>query len=135
MTDNDATQMRQDDAAKQLRTMLDERGVKWRKWIYGNIDLGTVFSASGIEWIALWNPEINKLSITNYKTDLTPEQVIDATVAQDLFIHKSGMNEQTRPNCGRRVIDQDARDLRDAIASDDGKRYSMSEVMEMMETE
>ena len=30
-------------------------------------------------------------------------------------------------------VDQDARDLRDAIANDDGKRYSMSEVMEMME--
>lgn len=37
------------------------------------------------------------------------------------------------PNCGRKVIDQDAQDLLDAIASDDGMRYSMSEVMEIME--
>lgn len=37
------------------------------------------------------------------------------------------------PYCGRKVIDQDARDLRDAIAADDGKRYSMSEVMEIVE--
>lgn len=37
------------------------------------------------------------------------------------------------PKCGRRIIDQDARDLLDAIASDDGRRYSMQEVMEIME--
>lgn len=39
------------------------------------------------------------------------------------------------PYCGRKVIDQDARDLLDAIASDDGRRYSMQEVMDLMEGE
>ena len=111
MTDNDATQTRQDDATKQLRAMLDERGVEWRKWTYCNIDIGTIFSASGIEWIALWNPEINKLSITNYKTDLTPEQAIAATLGNETCRE---VKVTTKPNmwgfddyfcghCGRRL--------------------------------
>lgn len=38
------------------------------------------------------------------------------------------------PHCGARIeVDQDARDLLDAIASDDGRRYSMGEVMDLME--
>lgn len=80
MTDNDATQTRQDDAAKQLRAMLDERGVEWRKWNYFGIDIGTIFSASGIEWIVICDPKANNLSIANYKINHTAEQIIAATL-------------------------------------------------------
>ena len=160
MTDNDATQTRQDDATKQLRAMLDE-------FIHDLEDLD----------IWLDNPA-SEMTLGEYEharkklVESCTEQIA-ATVTQDLFIHKSGMNEQTCtvesmhgytdahvstryfvelschtiddwgdskppvfcPYCGRKVIDQDARDLRDAIATDDGKRYSMQEVMDLMEGE
>ena len=108
MSDNDATQTRQDDATKQLRAMLDERGVEWRKWVYLGIDMGTIF-ASGIEWIVIWNPETNKLSITNYKIDLTPAQVIAATLGEDECTIEHNVDGSYKcPKCGC-VVDYDIR--------------------------
>lgn len=111
MSDNDATQTRQDDATKQLRTMLDERGVGWRKWDYFGIDIGTIFSASGIEWIVIWDPKANNLSIANYKINHTAEQIIAATLGNGTCRE---VKVTTKPNmwgfddyfcghCGRRL--------------------------------
>lgn len=67
-------------ATDELRAMLDECGVEWRKWDYFGIDIGTIFSASGIEWIVIWDPKANNLSIANYKINHTAEQIIAATL-------------------------------------------------------
>lgn len=96
-------------AKDELRTMLDERGVEWRKWDYFGIDIGTIFSASGIEWIVIWDPKANNLSIANYKINHTAEQIIAATLgADECAIEHNTDGSYKCPKCGC-VVDYDVR--------------------------
>lgn len=100
MSDNDATQTRQDGvyAIDELRRMLDKRGVEWKAKAFYFMDVGTVFSASyDFEWIAIWDRNANNLSITNYKNGLTPAQVIAATLGPTDAEHDiADMSENVR---------------------------------------
>ena len=100
MNDNDATRVRQGDATKQLRAMLDERGVKHKdfgKLIYDDAstiwqthDGAFIFKAKEREGV------VRVYTCTAGKSiAMTPAQAIAATVAQDLFIHGPEVNEQT----------------------------------------
>lgn len=93
MTDNDATQTRQDDAdvSKELRRTLDEHGVKWKS-IDFDVSKTTLFYAGSEQYIF---DDGGGIASPMLAGSLTPAQVIAATVAQDLFIHGPEMNEQT----------------------------------------
>lgn len=76
MTDNDATQTRQDDAAKQLRAMLDERGVEWKS-IDFDVSKTTLFYAGSEQYIF---DDGGGIASPMLAGPLTPAQVIAATL-------------------------------------------------------
>lgn len=71
-------------ATDELRRMLDERGVEWRKtphYSSESQDNETVFAGDGIEWYA--NDHLNgKLGLRAARYEVTPEQAIEATLGR-----------------------------------------------------
>ena len=111
MTDNDATQTRQDDATKQLRAMLDERGVEWRKtphYSSDSVDNETVFCGEGIEWLA--HDHLNgRLGLKTLRYEITPAQAIAATLGADECAIEHNVDGSYKcPICGC-VVDYDIR--------------------------
>ena len=69
-------------ATEELRRMLDERGVEWRKtphYSSESQDNETVFEGTGIEWYA--NDHLNgRLGLRTARYEVTPEQAVAATL-------------------------------------------------------
>lgn len=69
-------------ATDELRAMLNERGVEWRRtphYSSESIDNETVFRGEGIEWIA--NDHLNgHIGLRALRYEVTPEQAIAATL-------------------------------------------------------
>ena len=71
-------------ATDDLRRLLDERGVEWRRtphYSSESQDNETVFEGNGIEWYA--NDHLNgRLGLRAVRYEVTPEQAIDATLGR-----------------------------------------------------
>lgn len=71
-------------ATEELRRMLDERGVEWRRtphYSSESIDNETVFRGEGIEWYA--HDHLNgRLGLRTARYEVTPEQAIEATLGR-----------------------------------------------------
>ena len=71
-------------ATDELRRLLDERGVEWRRtphYSSESQDNETVFEGNGIEWYA--NDHLNgRLGLRTARYEVTPEQAIDATLGR-----------------------------------------------------
>ena len=71
-------------ATDELRALLDERGVEWRRtphYSSESLDNETVFAGDGIEWYA--NDHLNgRLGLRALRYEVTPEQAIDATLGR-----------------------------------------------------
>ena len=69
---------------ERLRKLLDACEVSWTDYKLPSIDLlpayGTVYKIDEITWVALENPENHSISVTNFCCELSPEQVIKATL-------------------------------------------------------
>lgn len=121
-------------ATDELRRMLDERGVEWRRtphYSSESMDNETVFCGIGIEWLA--GDHLNgRLGLRALKYEVTPEQAVEATLGRGEcrntapsyldflcsecgFVHyhsdenDSGGGNEWRycPNCGARVVSDD----------------------------
>jgi len=77
-------------ATDELRRLLDERGVEWRKtphYSSESQDNETVFAGDGIEWYA--NDHLNgMLGLRAAKYEVTPEQAIEATLGRGKCIYE-----------------------------------------------
>lgn len=113
-------------ATDELRRLLDERGVEWRRtphYSSESQDNETVFEGNGIEWYA--NDHLNgRLGLRAVRYEVTPEQAIDATLGRGtcrIGRGISGLMHVTTghcsecgaevvkparycPNCGRRCV-------------------------------
>lgn len=73
-------------ATDTIRAMLDERGVPFKTYVVKlydvSMEVGTVYSSNGIDWLAIENPDTHRISVTNFKNELTPEQAIEATLGR-----------------------------------------------------
>lgn len=71
-------------ATDELRRLLDERGVEWRRtphYSSESIDNETVFRGEGIEWIA--NDHLNgHIGLRALRYEVTPEQAVEATLGK-----------------------------------------------------
>lgn len=71
-------------ATDNLRRLLDERGVEWRKtphYSSESQDNETIFEGNGIEWYA--NDHLNgRLGLRTARYEVTPAQAIDATLGR-----------------------------------------------------
>lgn len=94
----------------ELCARLEKLGVEYTTYTT-IVDEAVIWTGSVCNWIAL--PSEYGLAVAVYKDYLTPEQAIAATM---------GVTE----------VEADARALTEAIRDDDGVRYSMDEVMEIM---
>jgi len=69
-------------ATDELRRLLDERGVEWRRtphYSSESQDNETVFAGDGIEWYA--NDHLNgRLGLRALRYEVTPEQAVAATL-------------------------------------------------------
>lgn len=69
---------------ERLRELLDERGVPFKTYgvkLYDvTMEVGTVYSGNGIDWVAIENPDTHRISVANFKDELTPEQAVEATL-------------------------------------------------------
>ena len=69
-------------ATEELRRLLDERGVEWRRtphYSSESRDNETVFEGTGIEWYA--NDHLNgRLGLRAVRYEVTPEQAVAATL-------------------------------------------------------
>lgn len=88
----------QGNATDELRRLLDERGVEWRKtphYSSESQDNETVFEGNGIEWYA--NDHMNgRLGLRALRYNVTPEQAIDATLGRgtcEVECFDDGMDE------------------------------------------
>ena len=119
-------------ATDTIRAMLDERGVPFKTYVVKlydvSMEVGTVYSSNGIDWLAIENPDTHRISVTNFKNELTPEQAIEATLGRGEcrnaapsyldflcsecgFVHYHSDTNDTGdgnewnycPNCGKRV--------------------------------
>ena len=73
-------------ATDTIRSMLDERGVEWRKtphYSSESQDNETIFEGNGIEWYA-YDHMNGRLGLRALRYDLTPEQAIEATLGSNL---------------------------------------------------
>jgi len=79
-------------ATDELRELLDERGVEWRKtphYSSESQDNETVFEGNGIEWYA--NDHLNgRLGLRTARYEVTPEQAVAATLGPDTDGRMSG---------------------------------------------
>lgn len=114
----------------ELRRLLDERGVEWRRtphYSSESQDNETVFEGNGIEWYA--NDHMNgRLGLRALRYEVTPSQAIDATLGRGTcrevkidhywrgcgecgyvweFMYGIGKCERPCycPNCGRAVVE------------------------------
>ena len=112
-------------ATEELRRLLDERGVEWRRtphYSSESLDNETVFAGDGIEWYA--NDHLNgRLGLRTARYEVTPEQAVEATLGRgecrDLHAdsdHHFGCSEcgyvgraddwfYYCPICGRKVVE------------------------------
>lgn len=118
-------------ATDELRRLLDERGVEWRRtphYSSESMDNETVFCGIGIEWLA--SDHLNgRLGLRALKYEVTPEQAIAATLGscncsnsertgtceycangkfdgQTVMMSNHGWQRiNFCPNCGRKVVD------------------------------
>ena len=121
-------------ATDELRRLLDERGVEWRRtphYSSESQDNETVFEGNGIEWYA--NDHLNgRLGLRAVRYEVTPEQAIAATLGRGTchaVFEVDAMSEDERigefvcsecgetfgdgrdqlphycPNCGRKVVE------------------------------
>lgn len=118
------------DATERLRSMLDERGVKWRKaphYSSESQDNEMIFDGNGIEWHT-YDHMNGRLGLRALRYEVTPEQVIEATLGRGEcrnaapsyldflcsecgFVHYHSDTNDTGdgnewnycPNCGRKV--------------------------------
>ena len=120
-------------ATDELRRLLDESGVEWRKaphYSSESQDNETIFEGNGIEWYV--NDHMNgRLGLRALRYEVTPEQAVEATLGRGTcenigyYIDSTrfkcsacGYNGWTRyaadgedrvpnycPNCGRKVVD------------------------------
>ena len=71
-------------ATDELRKLLDERGVEWRKtphYSSESQDNETIFEGNGIEWYA--NDHLNgRLGLRAARYEVTPAQAIEATLGR-----------------------------------------------------
>ena len=95
-------------ATEELRRMLDERGVEWRRtphYSSESIDNETVFRGEGIEWYA--HDHLNgRLGLRTARYEVTPEQAIEATLGRGTCRNispKLGNDEFTCDECLARV--------------------------------
>lgn len=88
-------------ATEELRRMLDERGVEWRRtphYSSESIDNETVFRGEGIEWIA--NDHLNgHIGLRALRYEVTPEQAVEATLRRETCRMTRVENEE-RILCG-----------------------------------
>ena len=118
-------------ATDELRRLLDERGVEWRKaphYSGESQDNETIFEGNGIEWYT--NDHMNgRLGLRALRYEVTPEQAIEATLGRGTcheeiidhhwrgccscgyiweFMYGIGKCERPHycPNCGRKVVDE-----------------------------
>ena len=72
-------------ATEELRRLLDERGVEWRRtphYSSESQDNETIFEGNGIKWYA--NDHLNgRLGLRTARYEVTPEQAIDATLGRE----------------------------------------------------
>ena len=84
-------------ATDELRRLLDERGVEWRKaphYSGESQDNETIFEGNGIEWYT--NDHMNgRLGLRALRYEVTPEQAVEATLGSDL----KAENEKLRELC------------------------------------
>lgn len=107
MTDNDATQTRQDDAdvSKELRRTLDEHGVKWKS-IDFDVSKTTLFYAGSEQYIF---DDGGGIASPMLAGPLTPAQVIAATLGADEYAIEHNVDGSYKcPKCGC-VVDYDIR--------------------------
>lgn len=81
---------------EELREKLDELGIEWdvsRQAAFTNYS--AVYKSNGIKWIVLEHPYSGMFSISNYRDELSLEQVIRATIG----------GEPTR-TCGYEGVDK-----------------------------
>ena len=71
-------------ATDELRRLLDERGVEWRKaphYSSESQDNETIFEGNGIEWYT--NDHMNgRLGLRTLRYEVTPEQAVEATLGR-----------------------------------------------------
>ena len=109
-------------ATDELRRLLDEREVEWRRtphYSSESQDNETVFEGNGIEWYA--NDHLNgRLGLRAVRYEVTPAQAIDATLGRgtcrDTALEgewfecsecgtvRQLIHPHYCPNCGARVI-------------------------------
>ena len=69
---------------EELRAELTKRGVPFKSYsvkLYDvTMEVGTVYSGNGIDWVAIENPDTHRISVSNFKDELTPAQAIAATL-------------------------------------------------------
>ena len=74
-------------ATEELRRLLDERGVEWRRtphYSSESQDNETVFAGDGIEWYA--NDHLNgRLGLRALRYEVTPEQAVAATLGRGML--------------------------------------------------
>ena len=85
-------------ATEELRRLLDERGVEWRRtphYSSESQDNETIFEGNGIEWYA--NDHMNgRLGLRALRYEVTPEQAIEATLGSDLKAENAKLRELVR---------------------------------------
>lgn len=100
-------------ATDELRAMLDERGVEWRKtphYSSDSVDNETVFCGEGIEWLA--HDHLNgMLGLKTLRYEITPAQVIAATlgVESDTVEYERNVDGSYRCSTCGCVVDYDIR--------------------------
>lgn len=104
-------------ATDELRRLLDEHGVEWRRtphYSSESIDNETVFRGEGIEWIA--NDHLNgHIGLRALRYEVTPEQAVEATLGD-----ADATGERQRDavevvrcrDCERFAVDQSDHDYR-----------------------
>lgn len=83
-------------AIEELRKKLDELGIEWDVSRQARFtDHSVIYESNGIKWIVLESPYSGMLTISNFKDELSLEQVIRATIS----------GEPT-PTCGYEGVDK-----------------------------
>lgn len=82
-------------ATDELRRLLDERGVEWRKaphYSGESQDNETIFEGNGIEWYT--NDHMNgRLGLRALRYEVTPQQAVEATLGSDLKAENEKLRE------------------------------------------
>ena len=94
---------------EELRAELTKRGVPFRTYsvkLYDvTMEVGTVYSGNGIDWVAIENPDTHRISVSNFKDELTPAQAIAATLGRrtchKVRVHMQIEDEMHCSECGR----------------------------------